>query len=379
MNQSSSELRHIEEKVYAQERLSFEDGVALLRTPHTTYVQWVADADRRERVGDKVYYTATLHVYPTNLCELACPMCAFYAKPGDKKAWLYSPEYISALIEKALPDISEVHIVGGLWKECSLAYYQTLFSKIRELSPTLHIKALTAVEIAYLAKLHNILVREVLHQLISWGLSSIPGGGAEVLVDTIRKKIAPQKLSSEEYLDIHRTAHALGLRSNITMLYGHIEQPEHLVEHLCVVRKLQDETGGFHTFVPLKFQLENNALGLRKEQLMPKSDYLVYAVSRLMLDNIPHIKVLWNYVGLQTAQQLLLCGANDMGSISIGERVATMAGGTTTAMTKESMESAIRQMGRIPQESRPLQIIGSSGLPEIKSPVPSPLHGKGSS
>jgi CofH subfamily radical SAM domain protein len=358
-----SELRRISEKIFQQERLDFHDGLTLLHTPHKSYVQFLADEDRKRRVGNIVYYASTLHVYPTNLCELSCPMCSFYAKPGSNNAWFYTPQQIAAIVEDSLPEISEVHIVSGLWKDCDLTYYQELFSRIKDLEPTLHIKALTPVEYAYLAKIHELPVREVLEKLISWGLSSVPGGGAEILVEEIRKKIAPEKISTNEYLDIHRTAHLLGLRSNITMLYGHIEDPEHIIEHLCVIRDLQDETGGFHTFVPLKYQIENNTLGTRSERLKPKDDFQVYAVSRLMLDNISHIKVLWNYVGLSMAQQMLLWGANDMASITIGEKVATMAGGTNLTMTQTTMESVIRQMGRVPQKTHSAHTMHSTLTP----------------
>jgi aminodeoxyfutalosine synthase len=275
-------------------------------------------------------------------------MCSFYAKPGQKKAWFLSPAMIEEKVREALPsEISEVHIVSGLWRECTLDYYREVFQRIRTVAPTVHIKALTPVEYEFLSKISGLPVEEVLERMISWGLSSLPGGGAEILVEEVRRKIAPGKISAQRYLDIHRIAHRKGLRSNVTMLFGHIEEPKDIIEHLDTIRQLQDETGGFHTFVPLKYQKENNALG-KIAVLQPKECRRIYAVSRLMLDNIPHIKVLWNYVGLQEALEILSWGANDLGSITYGEKVATMAGGDPTPMTEALMIQAIRSAGREP-------------------------------
>ncbi len=355
------ELLSIAQKILARQRLTIEEGLFLFATPHLSALQQLSDFCRRRHVGDTVFYASTLHIYPTNLCELSCPMCSFYAKPGQAKAWFLTPSMIEEKVRSALPSgISEVHIVGGLWRECSLEYYKELFERIRALDSSIHIKALTPVEYDFLSHIHHISVREVLEKMISWGLSSLPGGGAEILNDEIRKKIAPGKISAQKYLDIQRTAHMLGLPSNVTMLFGHIEDDCHIIEHLDKVRTLQDQTKGIHTFVPLKYHPENNALGKFTKNLKTKDNRRIYAVSRLMLDNVPNIKVLWNYMGLQTASEMLSWGGNDLGSVTCGEQVATMAGGVSITVTEALLENTIYAAGRTPMKVHSGHVSSSS-------------------
>lgn len=345
------ELQLVAEKVVDGRRLSYEDAVLLLKTEHIEPLRLLADYYRKARVGDIVYHAATLYIHPTNLCELSCPMCSYYAKPGWKSAWFTEPSVIEEKVRQNLDkDLTEIHFVGGLWRDCNLDYYKDAFTRIKNIDPKLHIKALTPVEYDFLAKLHNISVEEVFDEMISWGLGSLPGGGAEILVEEIRKKIAPGKITSDEYLAIHRLAHKKGLRSNVTMLFGHIEEPEHIATHLIRVRELQDETGGFQTFVPLKYHVENNALGKRKDRLKPKDIRRIYAVSRLMLDNVRNLKVLWNYVGLDEAKQILNWGANDIAATSLEEKIITMAGGIQEMMTSERLADLIGETGRIPKK-----------------------------
>ncbi len=333
-------------------RLTREDGLELFcKAPHEE-LQTLADEARKRAVGDTVTYATTLFIHPTNLCELSCPMCSYYAKPGWKTAWFHSPDDVVAQVERNLHlDLTEVHFVGGLWRDCNLDYYQETFTRIKALDPNLHIKALTPVEYDFLARLHNISVEEVFTKMMEWGLGSLPGGGAEVLVESIRKQIAPQKISSDRYLEIHRIAHSMGLRSNITLLFGHVEDDEHIIEHLLRVRETQDATGGFNTFVPLKYHDENNALGKRKGRLKAKDVSRVFAISRLMLDNIPNLKVLWNYVGVAEAQELLSWGANDFASTATDEKIVTMAGGIQVRMDGETIERLIREKGRVPAKT----------------------------
>lgn len=348
---STSEMRNIAEKVIAGKRLSPEEGLHLFQTDLEEEVGFLADYARKKRVGETVYYASTLYIHPTNLCELSCPMCSFYAKPGWKTAWFLTPEQVENIVREHYPKgISEIHVVGGLWRDCDLEYYQDMFLRIKAIDPDLHIKALTPVEYDFLARHHGISIDEVFKKMVSWGLGSLPGGGAEVLVEKIRKQVAPQKISSDEYLAIHKRAHLLGIRSNITMLFGHVEDPEDLITHLCKVRQLQDETKGFQTFIPLKYHEENNALGKRKARIKPKSIKRIYAISRLMLDNVRNLKVLWNYVGVSEAQEILNWGANDFSSTSTEERIITMAGGIQMKMTKELINELIRETGRIPRE-----------------------------
>lgn len=346
---STPEFQSIGQSVLAGRRLTPSEGLYLLRSEHIEQVRTLADFARRQRVGDVVYYAATLYIHPTNLCELSCPLCSFYAKPGWEKAWFLTPAQVEAQVRDNYPKgLTEIHIVGGLWRECDLGYYQDMFSRIKAIDPDLHIKALTPVEYDFLGKLHGISIEEVFARMMGWGLGSLPGGGAEILVEKIRKQIAPQKITSDEYLAVHRIAHKQGLKSNITMLFGHVEDPEDIITHLCKVRDLQDETGGFQTFVPLKFHDENNALGKRKGRLKPKDTRLVYAVSRLMLDNIRNLKVLWNYLGIDEALQMLRWGGNDLSSTMLDEKIIVMAGGIKSKMTNAIMEQLIADAGRIP-------------------------------
>jgi len=346
-------LASIAEKLNEKKRLLPEEGLQLLELTNETEINAVgqlADFVRKRDVGDQVHFASTLYIHPTNLCELNCQFCSFYAKPGWEKAWFLTPQQIEEKIKKHLPEgLTEIHIVGGLWRDCNLDYYEEVFKRIKSLDHSLHIKALTPVEYHFLSELHGISILEVFQKMISWGLGSLPGGGAEILVEEIRKKIAPGKISSDTFLEIHALAHRIGLHSNITMLFGHLETHAHIIEHILRVRTLQDETGGFKAFIPLKFGQENNALGKRKKQLKEKNMKLLYAVSRLMLDNIPHIKVLWNYIGVQEALEILNWGGNDLSSTNTEEKVITMAGAPEIVMNKSTMTELIHSIGRIPR------------------------------
>lgn len=350
---STPELQKIAQKVLDGSRLSAAEGLYLLTVEDSAAVTALADFVRKKRVGDVVYFATTLFIHPTNLCELSCPLCSFYAKPGWAKAWFLTPQQIEDQIRKhhvGGNNLTEIHVVGGLWRDCDLDYYKEMFTRIKNIDPNLHIKALTPVEYDFLAKLHNISIEEVFRRMMSWGLGSLPGGGAEILVENIRKQIAPQKITSEEYLGIHKIAHKMGLHSNITMLFGHVESWEDIITHLCLVRELQDETGFFQTFVPLKYHEENNALGKRKNRLKPKDISRVYAVVRLMLDNVRNIKALWNYLGVPEALEILKCGANDLASTALDEKIITMAGGVQVKMNAPTMRQLIESIGRTPKE-----------------------------
>jgi aminodeoxyfutalosine synthase len=346
-------LAAIAEKVLKKTRLLPQDALQLLEIEvpeELEAVRRLADHVRKVKAGDIVHFASCLFMYPTNLCELNCQFCSFYAKPGWKKAWFLTPAQIEEKIRDRLTEgLTEIHIVGGLWRDCDLSYYQELFTRIKKLDAHLHIKALTPVEYHFLAELHGISVEEVFKKMIDWGLGSLPGGGAEILVEEVRQKIAPGKISSDTFLAIHDLAHRLGLHSNITMLFGHIETHEHIVAHLCRVRDQQDKTGGFKAFIPLKFGQENNALGKRKNRLKEKKIPLIYGVARLMLDNVPHIKVMWNYIGVQAALEALNWGGNDLSSTNCEEKVIAMAGAPPVIMDKATMCHLIHQAGRIPR------------------------------
>ncbi len=349
---STAQLEHIAVKLENNERLSKEDGLYLFQCPHENEIYELANWQRKRVVGDTVYYTKTLYIHPTNLCELSCPMCSFYAKPGWESAWFLKPEEIEQKVKAAYEEshIDEVHFVGGLWRDCDLDYYKDAFTRVKAIDPKIHIKALTAVEYDFLSKLHNISIEEVFIRMKSWGLGSLPGGGAEVLVEKIRKQVAPQKITSEEFIEIHKMAHRVNIPSNVTMLFGHVEDYEHLITHFCKIREAQDETGGFVTFVPLKYHVENNALGKRINRLKQKNLRKVYALSRLMLDNVKNIKVLWNYLGIDDAITMLNTGGNDLSATQIGEQIIRMAGGVEEKMTQSMLEELIMSAGRNPKE-----------------------------
>lgn len=343
----TSSFAKIAEKVLNHERISGQEALELYRYPDEEPLRLLADASRQQIAGEMVYYASTVYIHPTNLCELSCPMCSYYAKPGWNSAWFHTPEQA---FEKVLPYVrngaQEIHVVGGLWKETDLPYYEKLFGYLKKEDPSLHIKAMTPVEYDFLAQLHHIDVEEVLKRMIGFGLGSLPGGGAEILNEQVRRAIAPQKIDSDRFLEIHAIAHKLQIPTNITMLYGHIEEDHHIIEHLEKVRLLQDKTRGFHTFIPLKYHTENNALGKRKKRLKPKDPFRIYALSRLMLDNVPNIKVLWNYIGSEDAKKALYWGVNDLGSTAFEERIIKMAGGTEIVMQTDQLEAIAAQARR---------------------------------
>jgi CofH subfamily radical SAM domain protein len=345
LSQENTRMRSIAEKVVEKKRLTTEEGLYLLKTPHQEELFALADFVRKQKVGDVVRYTSTLHLYPTNICEVGCPFCSFHAK--DDNGYFNTPEMLEEkFVESLSLEISEVHIVGGLYRKCNLPYYQKLFRKIRKRSPNIHIKALTAVEIDFLARLHNMEHQEVLSCLIKEGLCFLPGGGAEILDTKVRSTIAPKKCSANHYLAIHKIAHSFGLASNITMLFNHIEENEEIIVHLGKVRTLQDETGLIQTFIPIPYLTKNGSLC--SIPLKKKNMKTIFAVSRLMLDNVSHIKALWNYLGILLAKEILLCGADDLGSTSINEQVAASASEGKNVMTAKDLARVIREMGRIP-------------------------------
>ena len=335
-------------------RLSEEQALQLLLVDaENEQALWsFADHIRAKRVGDTVFYSSTLYLYPTNFCQFNCTFCSFYAKPGNPSGWFFTPDQLISRIKESPSPITETHIVAGCYPSCNLAYYEELFTKIKKHFPDLHIKALSAVEYDYLAKLENLSVREVMERLRIAGLDSIPGGGAEILVDEVRETLSRGRLSSQGFLDIHRTAHSLGIPSNATMLCYHRETPADIVTHLSKLRALQDETSGFKNFILLKFASENNALGKRLQKITSRHSIppaTIIAVARLFLDNFANIKALWNYLGLDVALHLLSCGANDFSSTHQGEKVFQMASSQKPIrMDIEGMANLIMQQGRIP-------------------------------
>ncbi len=343
-----SELTDIAEKVFASERLSIEDGLRLYRTHDLLALGFLADYVRRQRHGNKAYYVVNVHLNYSNVCFAACPFCAFGKFPKDPEAFVFSvDEYVERLSQLIWDRVTEVHIVGGLHPKLPFDYYVELVRQVKEAFPHLHIKAFTAVEIQFFSQISGLSVQEVLERLIEAGLDSLPGGGAEVLSDRLHKILFPRKASPQEWLNVHRIAHRLGLRSNATLLYGHIETPEEKVQHFELLRQLQDETGGFMCFIPLAYHPANTKLGGKPTTGV--QDLREIAVARLMLDNFPHIKAYWISLDTKLAQVALNFGADDLDGTVVNEKIFHMAGAESPmAVTETELRRLVTEAGYRP-------------------------------
>lgn len=345
-------LEDIRAKVEAGERLSHEDGMFLFREDVPLHeVGALADLVRRRLNGDIACYNINTHLNPTNVCVYRCTFCAFRADLRDDKAYVMSDEQILARAQEAADNgCTEIHVVGGLHHRQPYEWYRDLIALIHEAQPTLHVKGWTAVEINWFEFLTKRSVRDILQELKDAGLGSLPGGGAEIFHPEVRSRICEHKADAGKWIEVHRTAHELGLRTNCTMLYGHIESSYHRVDHLLRLRELQDETGGFQTFVPLAFHPENTGLAhIRKPNAL--EDLRVVAVSRLLLDNIPHVKAYWIMLGIGTAQAALAYGADDFDGTVRHELIYHDAGATTPQqLTVTELERLIRETGCTPVE-----------------------------
>jgi len=345
-------LGSIDDKLRAGERLSFEDGVRLFDCPDLLAVGWLANRAREERHGARTYFNYNLRLEPTNVCVASCLFCSFARlKATDESAYTMTLEQAwDKLRQRAHQPLTELHIVNGLNPDLPFSYYAELLRGFKRIRPGIHLKCFTAVEIAFFADLYGMTDEQVLRDLMEAGLDSLPGGGAEIFAERVRRKIAHDKCGTERYLNIHRTAHRLGLRTNVTMLYGHIETFEERVDHMLRSRALQDETGGFQAFIPLAFHPDNNQM--RKLPAPSATDTLkVHAVSRLMLDNIPHIKAFWIATGVEVAQAALWFGVDDLDGTVQEEKIYHMAGSATPeGMTTAQLTRLVRAAGREPLE-----------------------------
>ena len=340
------------DKAIAGEELSFDDGMELMNYDNLHMLGAVADQSRKKLVGDEVSFTAPYYMNYTNVCAASCQMCAFYRKDGDEDAYTLTPAQIEQRVGIAKQmGATEVHIVGGFHPKLPLDYYEDMMKLIKKNHPELKIKALTAAEIFFLSKLTKNSVKEVLSRLKASGLDSLPGGGAELFHPDIRPKIARGKCTGQEWLDTVETAHNMGIRSNVTMLYGHIEKPEHVVDHLLKIRELQKKTKGFITLIPLKFSLDNTEL--EQEHLVNNECSSVYdlritAVSRLMLANVlNNISVYWVAYGKKLAQVALSNGGSDLVGTAFSEEVYRAAGKPTASSINE-LEIMVKEIGRQP-------------------------------
>ena len=345
-------LAGIDDKLQAGERLSAEDGERLFDCPDLLAIGWLANREREKRHGARTYFNYNLRIEATNVCVASCLFCSFARlAPGDDGAYTMSLEQAwDKLRQRAHQPLTELHIVNGLHPDLPFSYYTDLLRGFKQIRPLIHLKCFTAVEIAFFADLYGMTDERVLRELMDAGLQSLPGGGAEIFAERVRKKICHDKCGADRYLDIHRIAHSLGLPSNVTMLYGHVETTAERIDHMLRARALQDETGGFQAFIPLAFHPDNNQM--RKLPAPSGTDTLkVHAVSRLVLDNFPHIKAFWIATGVELAQTSLWFGVDDLDGTVQEERIYHMAGSVTPeAMTTTELTALVSAAGREPLE-----------------------------
>ena len=345
-------LLDVADKLDGGVRLDLEDGVRLFAATDLFAVGWLANREREKRHGGRTFFNHNMRLEATNVCVASCLFCSFARlRPGDPGAYTMSLEQAwNKLRERAGQPLTEVHVVNGLHPDLPWDYYLEMLRGFKRIRPDIHLKCFTAVEIAFFAELYGMTDEQVLRDLMDAGLDSLPGGGAEVFAERVRRKICHDKADADRYLAIHRLAHRLGLRSNVTMLYGHVETAEERVDHMLRARALQDETGGFQAFIPLAFHPDNN----RMEKLPPPTaaDTLrVHAAARLMLDNVPHVKAFWIATGVGVAQTSLWFGVDDLDGTVQEERIYHMAGAPTPeAMTPAEISRLIRVAGREPVE-----------------------------
>jgi aminodeoxyfutalosine synthase len=344
-------LKPIADKVLAGERLSFDDGVALFKTPDLLAVGWLANYVREKRHGNIAYFNVNRHINPTNVCVAHCKLCAFGRDPGAPGAYTFALEEMYQRADQGVREgATEIHIVGGLHPDLPFDYFLELIRGLKQRHPQLHLKAFTMVEVHYFARIAKLTVDETLLKMKEAGVDSCPGGGAEIFHPRVRRIICDHKVSGRMWLNMAKKAHRIGLRTNATMLYGHVETVEERVDHLVLLREAQDETHGFVAFIPLAFHPANTPLAH-----IPKptgyDDLRTMAVSRLMLDNFDHIKAYWIMLTPSIAQIALRFGANDMDGTVVEEKIYHDAGATTAEFTSRcELERLIRAAGRIPVE-----------------------------
>jgi aminodeoxyfutalosine synthase len=344
-------LQPILARVRAGERLSRADGLALYRSSDLLAIGYLANVIRERLHGNVTYFNVNRHINPTDVCVASCRLCAFGKRARDPRAYTWSLEEVWQRAGEGWSEaVTEFHIVGGLHPELTLDWYCEMIRGLKQRFPQVHLKALTMVEIGFLARRSKLSIRETLERLMQAGLDSLPGGGAEIFSERVRRIICDHKVTGEEWIEIARTAHQLGLKSNCTMLYGHIENEEDRVDHLIRLRDLQDETNGFATYIPLAFHPDNTPL-----DHIPKTtgfaDLKSIAVARLMLDNIPHIKAYWIMLTPRIAQIALRFGADDIDGTVVEEKIYHDAGATTSqSLRRGELLQLIRAAGREPFE-----------------------------
>jgi aminodeoxyfutalosine synthase len=347
-------LGPIRDKVLAGERLSDAEALRLLETADLAAVGALANHVREQRHGELTFYNRNVHLNPTNVCVASCKFCSF-ARPDDKHAsegyTMSLEEAVQKVVSKRPLGITEVHIVSGLHPDLPFAYYTDLLSRIRKAWPELAIKAFTAIEIHFFAEKFQLSYEQVLRALRAAGMDTMPGGGAEIFHPRVRRKICDDKATADQWIEIHRTAHRLGIKTNSTMLYGHIERLDERVDHMRRLRELQDETHGFQVFIPLAFHPEHNMIGKAFPKPTGYDALRTLAVARLYLDNFDHIKAYWVSLGERLAQTSLAFGVDDVDGTVLEERIYHMAGASTPqALSEKTLHELIRAAGRVPAE-----------------------------
>jgi aminodeoxyfutalosine synthase len=369
-------LKPIADKVLAGERLAFDDGVALYRSRDLLAVGWLANYVREKRHGNVTYYNVNRHINPTNVCVAHCKLCAFGRDPGAPGAYTFALEEIYERAAQGVREgATEFHIVGGLHPDLPFDYFLELIRGLKQRHPHVHLKAFTMVEVHYFARIAKISIDETLRKMKEAGVDSCPGGGAEIFHPRVRKIICDHKVSGRMWLSMAMKAHRIGLRSNATMLYGHIETDEERVDHLLQLRATQDITHGFVTFIPLAFHPANTGLA-HLPGPTGMDDLKAIAVSRLLLDNFDHIKAYWIMLTPRIAQVALRFGANDLDGTVVEEKIYHDAGATTPEfMTRAELERLIRAAGRVPVERDTLY----NPVDRVKNPMPPPSVSPGRS
>src|SRR5918995_520152 len=373
-------LTDIAARLDAGVRLDAADGLRLFEAPDLLAVGALANRERERRHGGRTYFNYNIRVEATNVCVASCLFCSFARlKPGDAGAYTLSLEHAwDKLRARAHQPLTEVHVVNGLHPDLPFSYYTELLQGFKRIRPGIHLKCFTAVEIAFFADLYGMSDEQVLRELMDAGLNSLPGGGAEVFAERVRRKICHDKCDGDRWLAIHRTAHLLGMRSNVTMLYGHIETFEERIDHMLRARALQDETRGFQAFIPLAFHPDNNQM--RRLPAPSAAETLrVHAVARLMLDNIPHVKAFWIATGVEAAQASLWFGVDDLDGTVQEEKIYHMAGARTPeALNTSDIRRLIRRAGREPVERDTLYnvVTGPEAPDEVEPPWLPALAGR---
>jgi aminodeoxyfutalosine synthase len=342
----------ISAKVRQNQRISPDEALFLFSSNDLLAIGGLAALANERKNGKSVFFNVNRHINPTNICVNRCAFCAFSRTSGEEGAYtLALDEICRRAVEAENEGATEVHIVGGLHPDLAFEYYEEVMRSIRVAAPLLHIKAFTAVEIEYFSRISGCTIEQVLERLIAAGLGSMPGGGAEILVEDVRNKICPEKISGQRWLDIIRLAHLAGLKTNATMLYGHVEQCADRVRHMEMLRELQDETGGFQAFIPLAFQPENSDLKLDIKATSGLDDLKTLAIARIFLDNFDHIKAYWVMLGEKIAQVSVAFGVNDLDGTVVEERIGHDAGAISPqSLSKDGIISLIRKAGKDPVE-----------------------------